>query len=245
MTSRKKPRPIAQEAYDELAEAYAALVDTKPHNAYYERPATLSLMPDVKGMLVLDAGCGPGVYSEWLVAHGADVVAIDANETMVELAKWRLGDTAAVVQADLETPLDFLVDASVNLIVSALVMDYVEDWEMTFKEFYRILRPGGYLVFSIGHPFQEFELRRQTNNYFKLEQVRYIWRGFGKPVDMPSYRRPLCEVINPLIGAGFILDQILEPLPTEEFAEKDPEDYEQLMRSPGFMCLRAIKGNHK
>ncbi|WP_279387450.1 hypothetical protein [Rubrobacter taiwanensis] len=30
----------------------------------YERPATLSLLPDVAGKRVLDAGCGPGVYSE-------------------------------------------------------------------------------------------------------------------------------------------------------------------------------------
>jgi SAM-dependent methyltransferase len=245
MPSAKKHRPIAQEAYDELAEAYAALVDTKPHNAYYERPATLSLLPDVKGMLVLDAGCGPGVYSEWLVAHGADVVAIDANETMVGLAKWRLGDTAAVLQADLEAPMDFLVDASVNLIVSALVLDYVEDWGYTFKEFYRVLCPGGTLVFSIGHPFQEFDTRRQTCNYFQVERVEYGWRGFGKPVSMPSYRRPLCEVINPLVQAGFLLEQILEPLPTAEFAEKDPEGYEELIHSPGFICIRAIKGNHK
>ena len=51
-------RPIAQAAYDEMAEAYAARIETKPHNAYYERPATLSLLPDVRGKRVLDAGCG-------------------------------------------------------------------------------------------------------------------------------------------------------------------------------------------
>jgi hypothetical protein len=60
-------------------------------------------------------------------------------------------------------------------------------------------------------------------------------------VSVPSYRRPLSEVINPLIQAGFILDRILEPLPTAEFKEKDPQDYEELMRNPGFMCIRAIK----
>ncbi len=35
-------KPIALDAYETLAAAYAAAVDTKPHNAYYERPATLS-----------------------------------------------------------------------------------------------------------------------------------------------------------------------------------------------------------
>ncbi|RMD75113.1 MAG: hypothetical protein D6823_10585 [Chloroflexi bacterium] len=54
------PDPIAQQAYDLLAERYAEQVLTKPHNAYYERPAMLSLLPDVRGKRVLDTGCGPG-----------------------------------------------------------------------------------------------------------------------------------------------------------------------------------------
>src|SRR5687768_2819173 len=101
-------KPIAFDAYETLAEAYAAAIDTKPHNAYYERPATLSLMPEVKGKRVLDAGCGPGIYSEWLIEHGAEVVAVDASPKMIELAKQRLGPTTDVRQADLSKPLTFL-----------------------------------------------------------------------------------------------------------------------------------------
>jgi ubiquinone/menaquinone biosynthesis C-methylase UbiE len=236
-----KKQPIAQDAYSELAEAYAASVDTKPHNAYYERPATLSLLPDVKGKHVLDAGCGPGVYSEWLVAHGGIVVAIDANEKMVGLARQRLGEKVQVLQANLEAPLDFLVDASFDIIVCPLVMDYIKEWEPTFKEFHRILRAQGCLVFSMEHPYMKYATHHLMSNYFKVERVEYIWRGFGKPVNVPSYRRPLSGVINPLLQAGFILEQILEPLPIEEFYEKDPEDYDELMRSPGFMCVKASK----
>lgn len=62
--------PIALEAYETLADAYAEAIDTKPHNAYYERPATLSLLPEVAGKRVLDAGCGPGAYAEWLLDRG-------------------------------------------------------------------------------------------------------------------------------------------------------------------------------
>ena len=58
-----------------------------------------------------------------------------------------------------------------------------------------------------------------------------------------SYRRPLAEVINPLLEAGFMLDRLLEPLPVEEFRKRAPEDYEELMRRPGFMCVRAIKAS--
>ncbi len=238
----RKTKPVAQDAYNDLAEAYAALVDTKPHNAYYERPATLSLLPDVNGRHVLDAGCGPGAYAEWLVAHGARVVAFDANKKMVRLACQRLGDKAQVLLADLESPLDFLSNASFDIIVAPLVMDYVKDWEPPFREFHRVLKTGGCLVFSMEHPYGKFYIHRETGNYFNVELVEYTWRGFGKPVIVPSYRRPLSGVINPLLKAGFTLDQILEPLPTQEFRLVDPEDYAELTRSPGFMCVRAIKG---
>jgi ubiquinone/menaquinone biosynthesis C-methylase UbiE len=237
----RKKQPIAQQAYNQIAELYAQCIGTKPHNAYYERPATLSLLPDVTGKQVLDAGCGPGVYSEWLVDQGAQVVAIDANPKMVRFAKKRLGDKAQVLLASLDEPLGFLADASFEIIVSPLVMDYVKDWRSAFKEFFRVLKPAGILVFSIEHPYVKYDQHRQTSNYFEVDRVEYTWRGFGEPVRVPSYRRPMGEVINPLVETGFMLEKLLEPLPTPEFKQADPEDYEQLMRSPGFLCLRARK----
>jgi SAM-dependent methyltransferase len=237
----RKKKPIAQQAYNQMAEQYAQRVDTKPHNAYYERPATLSLLPDVAGKQVLDAGCGPGVYTEWLVGHGAQVVAFDANPRMVSLAKNRLGKKAQVMLASLDEPLGFLADASFDIVISPLVMDYVKDWRSAFEEFFRVLKPSGVLVFSIEHPYIKYDQHRQASNYFETDRVEFTWRGFGKAVRVPSYRRPMGEVINPLIEAGFILDKLLEPLPTPEFKLADPEEYEQLMRSPGFLCLRASK----
>src|SRR5262245_64111613 len=111
MAKSDQPKPLAFDAYEALASRYAAQVDTKPHNAYYERPATLSLLPKVTGKRVLDAGCGPGWYSEWLIQHGASVVAVDASPRMVELARRRAGKQAEVRQADLNEPLDFLAEA--------------------------------------------------------------------------------------------------------------------------------------
>ena len=234
-------KPVAQEAYDALADAYAARVETKAHNAYYERPATLSLLPPVKDKRVLDAGCGPGIYTEWLADHGAEVVALDANEKMVSYARQRLGDRARVIQADLEHPLDFLADHSFDIVISPLVMDYIEDWEKLFSEFFRILSTPGYMVFSIEHPYIKFFDHQKNSNYFNIELVEYDWTGFGIDVRVPSYRRPLSAVINPLIATGFVLDKVLEPLPVEEFKLTDPEGFEELMRNPGFLCVRAMK----
>ena len=232
--------PIALEAYEALAEPFAALVDTKPHNAYYERPATLSLLPDVQGKHVLDAGCGPGVYVEWLANRGAEVLGFDISDKMVRLAKQRVGTRAQVWRADLGKPLDFLADASFDIVLSALALDYVEDWEQVFREFHRVLRQPGHLIFSVGHPFAEF-MTHHSGNYFHTELVEFEFRGFGTPVRVPSYRRPLSALVNPLIQAGFALERIIEPTPTAEFRQKDPKDYEELSRQPGFLCVRAVK----
>lgn len=234
-------KPIALDAYQTLAEAYAAVVETKPHNALYERPATLSLLPDVRGKSVLDAGCGPGIYSERLVKDGAKVTAIDASPKMIELAKQRLGETADIRQADLSKPLDFLKDESFDIVLSPLVLDYVENWHEIFAEFYRVLRPAGYFVFSIHHPFFDF-IYYKPENYFKTELVSCEWRGFADVrVEMPSFRRPLNELINPLLEAGFQIEKIIEPLPTEEFKDADPKHYEELSKFPAFLCIKARK----
>lgn len=234
--------PIALEAYSRLAEVYAARIDTKAHNAFYDRPAVLSLLPPVDGKRVLDAGCGPGVYAEWLAGRGAEVVGVDVCPQMVELARLRLGGRASVVQADLGRPLDFLPAASFDLVLSALALDYIRDWDAVLREFFRVLREGGHLVFSVEHPSDVFYEHHPGGNYFKVEQVDYEWRGFGTPVRVPSYRRPLQAMLGPLLETGFVLERLLEPRPVPQFQDDNPEDYEKLMRQPGFICFRARKG---
>jgi len=240
MNQRASTLPIALQAFETLAEPFAARADTKPHNAYYERPATLSLLPDVGGKRVLDAGCGPGFYTQWLLDHGAEVVAVDVSPRMLELARERVGERATLVLADLGRPLDFLPDGAFDVVLSALTLDYVRDWESTFREFSRILRRPGQLVFSIGHPFADF-LLPQASSYFETELIEPVWTGFGIRVPVPTYRRPLHAVVDPLLAAGFRLERLLEPTPTAEFQQVDPRHYEELSRQPGFLCVRASK----
>ena len=234
-------KPIAFEAYETLAEAYSAAVETKPHNALYERPATLSLLPDVRGKRVLDAGCGPGIYAEILLDRGASVFGIDASPNMIELARSRVGDRAEFRIADLREPFDFLDDGSFDLVISPLVIDYVEDWNSLFREYYRVLRSGGHFVLSVHHPFFEY-IYYKVENYFEKAIVSVRWKGFpGVEVDMRSYRRPLQDVLNPLASAGFRLERILEPLPVPEFEQADPKHFEELSKFPSFLCVSATK----
>jgi ubiquinone/menaquinone biosynthesis C-methylase UbiE len=240
-------KPIARDAYDTLAESFDAKAPTKPHNAYYERPATLSLLPSsFTGLRILDAGCGPGHYAEHFAKNGAaHITAVDASPNMVKLASQRLAaypqNPSEVQVADLSKPLSFLADNSFDLIVSPLVLEYIEDWNLVFREFFRVLTPGGLIVISVCHPFSDYNYFR-SERYFDIEYVECVWRGFGPTkVTMPSYRRPLAETLNPVAAAGFILEQLLEPLPTPEFAEADPKSYEELLQLPAFLCFRARK----
>ena len=234
--------PLARAAFDELAESYAQRARTKAHNAFYDRPAMLALLPPVEGQRVLDAGCGPGIYAEWLVSHGAEVTGLDVSPRMVELARERLQGMATILQADLGAPLDFLEADSFDLVLSALALDYVFDWTSLFREFFRVLRVQGSFVFSVEHPSDVFYDHHPSGNYFETEQVEIVWNGWGGRVAVPSYRRPLCAMLDPLLAAGFILERLVEPRPLPEFEKEDPADYLKLMRQPGFICFRARKG---
>lgn len=235
------PRPLGERNYQPIAARFAELAPAKPHNAYYDRPAVLSLLPDLRGRRVLDAGCGPGIYAEILVERGAEVVGVDVTPAMVELARQRLGDRATILRHDLEQPLAFAADSSFDVVVCALVLDYIRDWRPVMREFARVLRPGGCLVFSCSHPFFDWH-RYGQERYFDVERYRVLWRGLAPVVaEMEAYRRPMQEVLNPVVEAGLVLDRLLEPLPTEEFRQADPEVYASLMRSPGFLCVRACK----
>ena len=104
-----------------------------------------------------------------------------------------------------------------------------------------MLRPAGHFVLSVTHPFFDY-VYFKSNNYFGTELVANEWHGFpGVKVQMPSFRRSLEATLNPVMEAGFRLEKVLEPKPTEQFAEADPEDYQELLQQPVFLCLRATK----
>jgi SAM-dependent methyltransferase len=234
-------RFIAYDAYEKLAEKYAKIIDVKPHNAEYERPGLLKLIPPVKGRRVLDAGCGTGSLTEWLVNNGAEVIGVDASPHMLEYAKKRIQNRAILKLHDLRESLSFIEDDSLDLVASSLVMHYIDNLGSVFEEFYRILKPGGSMVFSIQHPVTDF-VYRPSENYYKVELISYDWTGFiEEPVNVPCYRRPLEGYTEALFNAGFCIDRMTEPKPTERFKDQLPESYYRAMIKPLFMVIKAHK----
>jgi SAM-dependent methyltransferase len=98
---------VKADHYDSFAESYSTENESSLLNAYYERPAMIDLAGDVDGHRVLDAGCGSGPLSEALRTKGAIVTGVDGSPAMIELARHRLGDNAALHVADLSRPLPF------------------------------------------------------------------------------------------------------------------------------------------
>lgn len=229
-----------KQAYETLADSYNAMIDHKPHNAYYDRPNTLALMGEVTGKSVLDAACGPGKYAEILMEQGAEVTGFDISAQMIRNAKERNPEKGFFFEQDLSDPFNTLEDESFDMIVCALAMHYIEDWTVTLQEFHRVLKSGGQLILSIEHPIFDYNYHK-SEKYFEVELVSCVWNGFGAPVEIHNYRRSLSECINPLLANGFYLDKMVEPLPVAEFEKLDPKHFKELHEFPAFMCLRAVK----
>ena len=231
---------VSLNAYEEMAEYYFKYVDTKPFNAYYERPATISLLPDVKGKHVLDAACAAGWYTKWLLDNGANVTAMDFSPQMIEMTRKRVGNGANVVRADLNEPLTIIADNSLDVVLSSLTLHYLKSWEMVMSEFNRILKDEGYLVFSVHHPFMDFTAFKKEN-YFLNELINDEWQTNNGTVKVQFYRRPLNAIIASVIDAGFTIEKLLEPMPVKQLKTKHPNIYDRLARKPQFLFIRAKK----
>ncbi|MEW5692095.1 MAG: class I SAM-dependent methyltransferase [Candidatus Hydrogenedentota bacterium] len=118
------------------------------HNAFLERIDELHLQP---GTRALDAGCGDGNITFPLAKRGFDVVAIDFGEAVLKRAKIKQ-DKLQIKNiifefADLNNPLKYPDDSFV-LITSLHVIMKIKNYQTALSEFYRVLKPGGYLVIS-------------------------------------------------------------------------------------------------
>lgn len=225
-------------AYDFIAKDFNEQIDNKPHNAFYDRPNMLNLLGSCKGMNILDAACGPGKYAEELLARGAKVTGFDISAEMIKYARQRNGTNGTFFVHDMEEPLTDIEDNVFDVVICALAFNYIRNWDATLREFHRVLKPNGRLVVSMEHPLYEY-LYYKSDRYFDIEPVHCIWTGFDKPVEMHSFRRPLTSCLMPIIHNGFRIEEVLEPLPTPEFADHDAKHYEELSKFPAFLCISA------
>ncbi|WP_171027332.1 class I SAM-dependent methyltransferase [Photobacterium damselae] len=141
---------------------------------------------------------------------------------------------------DLSQGLPQEPDNLYDAIICPLVLHYLEDLPALFQEAYRVLKKGGYMVFSMHHPFADFECS-VTGNYYEREQIEEEWDTVGEPVTVRFYRRSLTEITEALNAAGFVISRLTEGVVAKEAKQISPETYERLSRNPNFIFIRCEK----
>lgn len=221
--------------YDVFADEFLEHGRDGLYNAHYDRPACLDLLGDVDGRTVLDAACGPGLYAAELEARGASVIGFDVSPRMVELSRQRV-PTGTFRVHDLADPLVWLPDGSVDLVLFALALEYVDDRVGALTELRRALRPGGALVLSRLHPTGDW--LRHGGNYFDARVVEEVWsRGW----QVRYWLSPLEQTCAELRETGFLIERLIEPRPRPEAAAMNADAYRRLTSEPtGFLAIRSI-----
>lgn len=230
-----------EESWDRLAEHYQSsrrisLINYH-YNAYGPGDNELGIIGDVKGLDVLEVGCGGGQNSIVLARKGArSVVGIDQSTKQLEHAQalaQREGVEVRFIKSDMED-MSVLEDASFDLIASTHAMNYAFDIDAVFRECARLLRPRGRLVTCLNHPLwivlgealEQKDLTKMVDYYDGFEDI-WDWEDHNgeKIATFQSSSWRLEHIINGLISAGFSIEQVAEPrgYTIEELASLPPD----------------------
>lgn len=222
--------------YDAFARDFDAHAQDSAYNAHYDRPAMLDLLGPVDGLRVLDAGCGSGLYAKELLAAGATVSGFDASADLIQIARQRLGPQVDLRVHDLNAPLHWIHDGSVDRVVMALVLHHLPDPQPALRELHRVLTSNGRLVVSTVHPTADW--LRLGGSYFTDEMVTETWNEGW----LVHFRRaPLEAVMADFTNSGFVIERLIEPRPAASMAQTYPDVHERLSQEPGFVALRLAK----
>ncbi|MFM0152312.1 class I SAM-dependent methyltransferase [Paraburkholderia sediminicola] len=213
-----------------------------------EWPALRAILPEMRGLAVVDLGCGYGWFCRWAREAGATtVLGLDVSEKMLERARSSSNDPAMRYdRADLEH-LD-LPQAGFDLVYSSLAFHYIENLRGLLDVVHRALVPGGHLVFSIEHPVfmapqqpcwsVDADGRKHWPlDSYQLEGPRVTnWLADG----VIKQHRTIGTLLNHLIGAGFTITHVDEWGPTDADLAARPELAEERER-PMMLLVSATR----
>ncbi len=190
---------------------------------YSEKKVYLKLIGNLKNKKIIDLGCGSGTFSVFLANKGATVFGIDFSIQQIKLAKKNLRKRKRVrnrlffITKDIEYLKGFK-DQSFDIAISVHTIHYVNNLNKSLKEIYRILKPGGKLIFSISHPFNHVigvnnKHLTVTKSYFSKKAYKWNWGYPEDKLKVAAYILPrkISDYFKALRSAGFVVTHIIEP----------------------------------
>jgi len=237
----------AGQYWDNNAEAWT-LLTRAGYDLYRDllnTPAFFEILPDVNGLYGLDIGCGEGHNTRLLAQKGARMEAIDISPIFIQSAVEEEDTNPLNIRYQVASAVDLpFEDGQFDFATAFMSLMDVPETERTLEEAFRVLKPGGFLQFSISHPCFSTSHRKnlrdadgktyaiEVGDYFKNPHGEIEEWIFGAaPVHLkskfpkfkvPRFTRTLSEWINTIIRTGFVLEQINEPQPDDETVRLHP-----------------------
>jgi len=215
-------------------------------NDTLEKPVFLELAGELEGKRILDLGCGDATFGAEALAAGCRFyLGIDGSQNMVAVAqKGLVGTSGQIIHADIEAWT--YPQSSFDLVISRLVIHYVENIDSIFAQVYRTLVNHGRFVFSVEHPvitscdraWQSGGVRQDwiVDNYFEIGKRVTSWMG-GEVI---KYHHTVEDYFLALQKAGFTVESVRESHPRREFFGSE-ETFERRKRIPLFLLLAGHK----
>jgi SAM-dependent methyltransferase len=214
----------------------------------------LRLLGDVTGADALVLGCGGGQDIAALAKMGAGrITGVDISNKQLDhardlLLRENLLSRTRLVRGTVED-LGLIETASADVVISVHALNYVERADLCFAETYRVLRPDGVFAFSVQHPADAsthddppFGFEKP---YFQVE-FEWPWDKLAEDVRFRSYLRTVADWFELLTAAGFTIERLLEPRPTDDntwlaTGWGEMNDYEKYSTVPGTLIFTARK----
>ncbi|MDD4564713.1 MAG: class I SAM-dependent methyltransferase [Eubacteriales bacterium] len=244
---------MSQNIYDNetFFREYMKLRGEKSYNDLLEQPAINKLLPDVKGKTILDIGCGYGHNSCLFAQNGAKkVVGIDLSQKMLEVAKKEFCHPCVEYRRMDMSELSSLTQ-KFDMVYSSLAFHYAENFQKLIADIYVLLNEGGYLIYSQEHPIVTATM--DCKGHHNLDEsgnfVSYTFSDYAKSGQrvgpwfvegVINYHRTMGEIISMLAHTGFIIKDVVEPIP-ESWAMKEKPDLIKEYIKPTFLIIKARK----
>jgi ubiquinone/menaquinone biosynthesis C-methylase UbiE len=160
-------------------ELWSEVYDTEknPLIEMEEKPL-LAMIGNVKGRLILDAGCGTGRISLKLLKKGAIVKGIDISNKMLAKAKEKCKKYKGISEFKLASIYKIPYRKNMfDMVICSLIISHLRNLNRAIKEMARVLRSGGLMIISDLHPYTI--LLRDVYTGFYLNGKHYILKNYG------------------------------------------------------------------